>query len=282
MRITKFVSAVLFILLALTFTFAQEAAEEKPAYGWKKEGVANLNFTQNQFDNWSQGGEDSWSWQLDINAKFVNDQEKYNWTNTGKVSYGKTKVASAGAKKAADEIKLESVYTYKMSIYINPYVAVTGQTQFTDGFDYSTDPATKVSGLMDPAYFTQSAGLGFDVSKNIKTRLGAALKETITKTDMAANLFAKGEKTRVEYGAESVTDANFKLAENLLYTSKLVLFSNIKGVDEIDVDWDNVFSAKVSKYISVSLNIKLLYDKDISSRRQLKQTLAAGLSYALF
>jgi hypothetical protein len=56
MRITKFVSAALFILLALTFTFAQEAAEEKPDYGWKKEGVANLNFTQNQFDNWSQGG----------------------------------------------------------------------------------------------------------------------------------------------------------------------------------------------------------------------------------
>lgn len=282
MHTTKFVFTVLFMVLAFTCSFAQKAAEEKPAYGWKKEGIANLNFTQNQFDNWSQGGEDSWSWQLDINAKFENDQEKFNWTNSGKVSYGKTKVASAGAKKAADEIKLESVYTYKMSIYVNPYAAVTGQTQFTDGFDYSTDPATKVSGLMDPVYFTQSAGLGFDVSKNIKTRLGAALKETITKTDVAAELFAQGEKTRVEYGAESVTEANFKLAENLLYTSKLVLFSNIKGIDEIDVDWDNVFSARVSKYISVSLNIKLLYDKDISPRRQLKQTLAVGLSYALF
>jgi hypothetical protein len=81
---------------------------------------------------------------------------------------------------------------------------------------------------------------------------------------------------------ESVTDISYKFNEILLYTSKLELFSNLNRIDEIDVTWDNLISAKLSKYLTASLNVKLFYDKDISTRRQLKQTLAVGLSYTLF
>jgi cytochrome c oxidase assembly protein Cox11 len=50
-------------------------------------------------------------------------------------------------------------------------------------------------------------------------------------------------------------------------------------LDEVDIKWDNIFSAKISKYIDVNLNVKLFYDKDISEDRQLKQSLALGLTY---
>ena len=282
MHIKKHILIYTTVLMFFTLVYSQEAEEKKPEYGWKNEGIANLSFTQNKFDNWSQGGEDSWSWQLDINTKIANDQKNYNWTNTLKISYGKTKVGDIGARKAADELKLESVYTYKMSLYVNPYLAVTGLTQFTDGYDYSKDPKVKISGFMDPGYFTQSAGIGVEPNTHIKTRLGAALKETITSSDTAAIIYADGEETRVEYGIESVTDINYKFNEILLFTSKLELFSNLNRIDEIDVTWDNLFSAKLTKYITAGLNIKLFYDKDISNRRQLKQTLAAGLSYTIF
>jgi hypothetical protein len=282
MHIKKHILIYATVLMFFTLVYSQEAEEKKPEYGWKNEGIANLSFTQNKFDNWSQGGEDSWSWQLDINTKIANDQKNYNWTNTLKISYGKTKVGDIGARKAADELKLESVYTYKMSLYVNPYLAVTGLTQFTDGYDYSKDPKVKISGFMDPGYFTQSAGIGVEPNTHIKTRLGAALKETITSSDTAAIIYADGEETRVEYGIESVTDINYKFNEILLFTSKLELFSNLNRIDEIDVTWDNLFSAKLTKYITAGLNIKLFYDKDISDRRQLKQTLAAGLSYTIF
>ena len=282
MHIKKHILIYATVLMFFTLVYSQEAEEKKPEYGWKNEGIANLSFTQNKFDNWSQGGEDSWSWQLDINTKIADDQKNYNWTNTLKISYGKTKVGDIGARKAADELKLESVYTYKMSLYVNPYLAVTGLTQFTDGYDYSKDPKVKISGFMDPGYFTQSAGIGVEPNTHIKTRLGAALKETITSSDTAAIIYADGEETRVEYGIESVTDINYKFNEILLFTSKLELFSNLNRIDEIDVTWDNLFSAKLTKYITAGLNIKLFYDKDISNRRQLKQTLAAGLSYTIF
>jgi cytochrome c oxidase assembly protein Cox11 len=49
----------------------------------------------------------------------------------------------------------------------------------------------------------------------------------------------------------------------------------------VDVNWDNMFSSKISNLLSVSLNVRMFYDKDISSKRQLKQVLALGLSYAL-
>ena len=282
MKIKKITLTSLLVIMFFSLSLSQETEEKKPKYGWKNEGIANLNFTQNKFDNWAQGGEDSWSWQLYINAKFVNDQEKYNWTNALKISYGKTKVGDIGSRKAADELKFESVYTRNINPYVNPYAAFSGLTQFTDAYDYSKDPKVKVSGFLDPGYFTQSIGIGISPNDQFKTRLGAAIKETITSSDTAAIIYADGEDMRVEYGAESITDIIYKFNETLFFTSKLELFSNLKRIDEIDVNWDNLFSAIVSKYITASLNIKLFYDKDISKKRQLKQIMAVGLSYTLF
>ena len=284
MKSTNFSIVIILIFILVSMSFSQETEETLPEYGWKKEVIGNLNFTQNNFDNWSQGGENSWSWQLDINAKFVNDQEKYNWSNSGKCSFGKTKIGDVEARKAADEIKLESVYTYKLGIHVNPYIAATGKTQFTKGYEYTSDAKEEVSNFMDPGYFTESIGVGYAPNDKIKSRLGAALKETITSdfyntyTDDLNT--EKIEKTKVEIGAESTTDINLKLSETILFTSKLELFSNLERVDEIDVNWDNLFSAKISKFINVSLNVCLFYDKDISKKRQLKETLAVGLSYS--
>ncbi|MFC2088824.1 DUF3078 domain-containing protein, partial [Calditrichota bacterium] len=255
----------------------------KPEYGWKKEVVGNLNFTQNKFDNWAQGGEDSWSWQLDLNAKFENDQELYNWANTGKFSFGQAKIGDADSRKAADELKLESVYTYKFNNIINPYVALTAKTQIAKGYQYTDTGKFAISDLLDPGYFTQSIGIGYKPNETIKTRFGAAIKETVADKYGYADdpETTKLEKTRTEYGAESVTDLDLKLSENILFKSKLEMFSTLDAINEVDVNWDNMFTAKVSEYINVSFNLNLFYDRDISNSRQLKQTLAVGLSYNL-
>ena len=88
------------------------------------------------------------------------------------------------------------------------------------------------------------------------------------------------EKTRIEYGAESVTDLEYKVSENILFKSKVEMFSNLEALNEVDVNWDNLVTAKVSEYINVSFNLNLFYDRDISKIRQIKQTLAVGLSYS--
>lgn len=264
--------------------FAQD--KEKPVMGWQKEMVGTLNFTQTSFSNWKQGGEDAWTWQLDINGKFIKNHQNYNWANALKISYGKTKLGDADAKKAADELRLESVFIYKLGTFVNPYAAVTGETQFTEGFDYSVAPAKKVSAFFDPAYFTESIGIGYQPVNQVKTRLGAALKQTVaSKYD---SLYTddpdtpdKIESVRSEVGAESVTEVSAKVSKNILLTSKLELFSNLDALNQIDVRWDTIFSSQISKYLVVSFNVKLFYDRDISIKRQLKQVLSVGLTYNL-
>ncbi len=277
---------VLFLLMPLLFLSAQEEGKEKdaPKYGWQKDVIGSLNLTQAAFDNWTQGGENSLAWQLNLNAKFINDQAKFRWANTGKVAFGKSKIGDQESRKSVDEIRLETVYTYKLNKYLNPYASAYGETQLAKGYKYTDTSRVAISNFFDPAYFVQSAGLEYFHKEIIKSRLGAALKETIA--DKYAVLYSDDpetdneiEKSRVELGAESVTELSLKLAQNLLYNSRLELFSTFEALNSTDVRWDNVVSAKVAKYVEVTLNVQLLYDRDISRKRQLKQALALGLTY---
>jgi len=286
MKVKFIIALISFLFILNSYTLAQENAEEKkeePKYGWQKEMVGGLNITQTSFDNWTQGGENSFAWQLNLNFKFINDQEKFSWANSGKLTYGSTKTGGQEIRKSIDEIKLESVYTYKLSKFLNPFVAGTGETQFAPGYDYSTDPETQLSALFDPAYFRESVGFGYKPNNSIQTRFGGAMKQTITSE--FPQPFADDPKTteiekiKNELGVESVTDLNWKISDNSLLTSKLELFSALEALDKIDVKWDNVLATKISKYFNVNFNFKLFYDKDISPKRQIKQAIALGLTY---
>lgn len=275
---------ICFIFGLTAAIFAQEKPAEAPKYGWQKEMVGAVNLTQTSFDNWAAGGENSLAWQLALNYKFVNDQAKTNWANSGKFSYGTIKTGDLEARKSIDEIKMESVFTYKLGTYINPFLSVTGETQFAKGYNYGVTPKVEISKFFDPAYFRESVGFGYQPNQMVKTRLGAALKQTVT-SDFPVPYAddpetAEIEKTKNEVGAESVTDFNWKVSANSLLTSKLEMFSTLAAVDEVDVNWDNVFTTKISKYFNVNFNFKLFYDKDISPKRQIKQALAFGLTYS--
>lgn len=275
------------LLCAAVSAQAQEAQPDtakKPVYGWKKNLIAGLTLTQVAFKEWQQGGEDALAWTLSLDGKAEDDQPKTNWTTSYKFAYGQTKLGDEGIRKTDDKIDLESVLTYKLGSLINPYVAATLKTQFADGFDYSTDPKTSVSSFFDPAFLTQSAGVGYQPLPQLKTRLGFALREVITSdftsyADDPATL--KIEKSKTEGGMESVTNVDWKLAANLLLTSKIELFSAFKNFDEVIVRSDNTLAAKVSKYVTVNLNVQLINEKRITPRTQVKETIAIGLSYAL-
>jgi hypothetical protein len=282
----KSIVFVLFLSIYLgTSVFAQEKPAEKPKYGWQKEMVGGINLTQTSLSNWTQGGENSLAWQLNFRFKFINSQEKYNWANSGKCTYGSTKIGDQEFRKSLDEIKLESVLTYKLGKHINPYAACTAETQFASGYNYDTDPKTQISSFMDPGYIRESIGVGYQPNDIVKSRLGVALKQTITSDYPIPyaddpDTVDKIEKTKNEFGAESVTDISLKITKNSLFTSKLELFYAFEALDETDVNWDNVFTIMISKYINININFKLFYDKDISKKRQIKQAIAFGFTYS--
>jgi hypothetical protein len=274
-------------LLAASLNAQEKAAEPAaaPPPAWQKEMVASLQLTQTGFDNWAQGGDNSAAYQAGLAFKFNRDRERTAWTNSGKLTYGETKVGRQESRKSIDEVKLESVFTVKVGAHINPFVAATAETQFAPGIAYAAPGRPETSAFMDPGYFRQSAGAGFKPNETVSTRLGLSVKETVTSEHPAPYAddpaTAGVEKTRIEAGAESVTDLRWKVSASAQLTSKLELFTNLKAVDEIDVNWDSVLSASVSKYVSLNLNFRLVYDKTVSVRRQIKQALAVGFSYRL-
>ena len=101
----KYLLLVALLLIPSAALVAQEEAKADSVFGWNNEVVGSLNLAQTNFDNWSQGGENSLSWQLNVNAKSVNDRENYNWSNAGKISFGAVKVGDQETKKSVDEIK---------------------------------------------------------------------------------------------------------------------------------------------------------------------------------
>lgn len=250
---------------------------------WQKSIIGGINITQTGFDNWSSGGENAFSWQLHLSYQMLRDYASLKWENSGKFSYGATKNGSKDMQKSIDEIKAESVLTYKMGSSVNPFLAVTGETQFAEGFNYNITPAVSVSAFMDPAYFRESMGFGMVIHEGIGTRLGLSFKQTITSmypapyADDPATIDI--EKIKSEFGAESVTDISLSLSETSSLTSKLELFSAVSSLDEIDVNFDNMLLVKITEYVNMNINMKLVYDKDISVKRQIKESMAIGLNY---
>ncbi|KAA3656410.1 MAG: DUF3078 domain-containing protein [Calditrichaeota bacterium] len=273
---------ILFLTILISAVNAKEKKEEK--YGWRNKLVGALNMTHVSFDNWAKGGENTIAWQILVTSKFEKNHKKYKWTTASKFNFGKTKVDGFNFRKSVDEIKLETVFTYKMGSYVNPYGALTMQSQFAEGFKYiNKAEKNQVSAFLDPGYFTESTGFGIEPAKGLRTRAGLSFKQTVT-SDFPKP-FADDPKTetieklKTEIGFESTTDFSRKLSDNLRVTSKLEMFSNLEAFDEIDVNWDNIFRAKVAKYVSVNMNFRLLYDKTVSLKRQINQSLALGLTY---
>ncbi|NOQ98183.1 MAG: DUF3078 domain-containing protein [Calditrichae bacterium] len=287
MRIANFILVIAVIFfIQVSLSWAQED-EKELKIGWNNKAVGTLNFTQASFDNWAAGGENSWAWIFNLTGNFLRNQEKSKWNNFYKLEYGRGKVGDSEAKKSADEIFLESEYSHFFRPIWAGYIAVNGRTQFAEGFDFTTDPKTLTSKFLNPGYFRQSAGFKFDPSKKFSTRAGLSLKQTVVTDAMFAPLYTDDldtyevEKLRSEIGLESVTVVTYQVKENIIYVSFFDLFSNLKAINEIDVRWDNLLTAEVAKYITVSFNFQLYYDRDISIQRQLKQYLAVGVSYSI-
>ena len=105
----------------------------------------------------------------------------------------------------------------------------------------------------------------------------------------------QGEQIRTEFGGYLRMFYKRDIMKNVSFQTKLDLFSNyLNNPENIDVNWETLFSFKVNKFISASLATQLIYDHDImisvddnddgiidaiGPRTQFKQILNIGFSY---
>lgn len=280
----KKIFSVITALVSISITNAQVDSVGQPS-DWKHTLVAGLTLTQASYTNWAQGGENTLAYTFSIDGKSVQDLTMTNWSSSYKIAYGQTRLGSKGLKKTDDKIELENVLTYKIGTTVNPYASATFKSQLDDGYKYddATNTKLKISSAFDPMYLTQAVGIGYQPAVEIKTRLGAALREVLDKNrfgyadDAATTLVI--EDSKVEGGLESVTDVEIKIEENTLFTSKLEMFAPFNSIDIVVVRSDNTLSSKVNKYISVIFNVQLINDRSVTARTQVKEGLALGISY---
>lgn len=267
--------------------FSLLIAQEKDStlYTWVPSLVTGANISQISFRDWSKGGENAITWTLTGDLKLDYKTDDWRFKNQLKASYGRTKLGSATYKTNDNDIYLESVLSHRFDWAVNPFISNSIRTQITKGFNYEVDPAEQIADFFDPGYITQSIGFSYDHDGSITSRFGLAFQEVITSNykhysddpDTPDEI----ETFKFETGIESVTDSKLNIAENVLWQSKLRLFSRFESIDVWDVRWDNTITASVNSWLNINFSYLLVYEKAQSLKTQMKESLQIGIVYKI-
>jgi hypothetical protein len=268
---------------------------------WTKGGVFQLNFSQVQLVNWAAGGYSSMSGLAQVNA-FANKRKgRWAWDNSIIMAYGALNEEGKRARKTDDRFEINSRLGYELD-GSKWYGSALFQfrSQFLYGYDKDID-SLKISNLMSPGYVL--FGLGFDYKEGDK--FSVYLSPLMTKTtfvtdqtlyynnpDLTLYGVKAGENQVFQLGAYANIFYTTPLAENITFLTRLDLFSNyLDNPQNIDVNWETLWTFKVNNWFAATINTLLIYDDEIDITQkqddgtvkvgpntQFKQTLSLGLT----
>jgi hypothetical protein len=275
--------AIIFVLLLSFITKAQEVPDSM-LYKWNPSLTAGFNFSQVSFSDWAKGGENAISWNSFFNFGLVYASEHWVFKNQLRAIYGRTQAGDQPNKQNENEIFMENVLAKDIGWIFKFAASNTFLTQITTGYNYKVDPAPKISDFFDPAYITQGIGLLYDKSEYIQTRFDIAAREIISNNyhlEADDPTTPEIEKFKFDLGFNSVTDFKIPVAENVIFVSKLSLFSPFKKLDIWDVRWESLLTAQVNKWLATNLSVVVVYDEDQIKRTQVRQAFQLGLVFSI-
>jgi hypothetical protein len=271
-------------VLVSSFVFAEK---------WNTSVDVSLSMNQNSYsDNWSgdEKGTINWVFNANLLAEKPLSSKVYN-TNTMKLAFGQTHnqfVDENGEKdwaspeKTTDQIDFLSMLRFTLGTIVDPFVGFRFESQF---MDKSVPNETKI---INPITLTGSFGVARVFLKKENTeltsQLGGAFKEYLNSHKLIDN--------KNDGGIEFITNFRTPLAKgkisfnSMLDIYKAFFFSESDETENDDwkaprLNWENIFSASITKLINVNLYIQMIYDKPVVDEMQFKQTLALGLTYKL-
>jgi hypothetical protein len=137
------------ILLVSIFCFSTSILSAQDG-AWKLKGMFGATYNETAIStNWSGPDKNARNWGIKLDASAEKDMEKTNWLTSLKEEYGKASISGSAEQISADLIDLSSIYSWKWSVVVNPYVAGIVTTQNTD--------------ILYPAAYSESAGVGFNI-----------------------------------------------------------------------------------------------------------------------
>jgi hypothetical protein len=268
---------------------------------WKFGGNFNANTTQVALANWAGGGQNSISVQGILGIFLNHSKGKLALDNNLDLAYGMIKQGKIDWFKNDDRIEFNSKFGYQASKKWYYAGLLNFRTQFVEGYNLPGE-VNYISNFMAPGYTTIAVGMDYKPTDNFTAFISpATIKVTVVNDDYLSSLGAfgvtPGQKVRTEFGGfVKMMYQQKKLFgnENLSFKTNVSLFSNYtQKPQNIDITLDAIFTAKVAKYLSVSLSTFLIYDDDImiklyddegievgqGPRTQFKEVLALGFAY---
>jgi hypothetical protein len=257
---------------------------------WKTGGVFTLNVAQGSLSNWVGGGDKfSLSVISFLNLYAFYKQGKHVWDNNLDLGYGFVKTTSLGNRKSDDRLDLLSKYGYEIAPKWYVSTLLNFRTQFANGYTYSKDALdrdvkTLSSASFAPAYLLLSLGIDYRPVDYFSVFISPITERLVIVTQdslsaVGAYGVEPGKTTRSEIGAFLSAKFNKEIAKNIVYTSRLDLFSNYRSNPQnVDLYFTNVLAMKVNKFISANIALDLLYDDDAIQKLQVRQLLGVGLT----
>ncbi len=238
---------------------------------WKYRSESVLALNQTSMTNWVKGGESSISTSLDITgyADYNNKNLKLISNNFARVKYGLIKSGDSQIRKNLDLLETNSKVNHKAFGKFDFSAVMLFKTQVAKGYTYPNDTTKNlVSKFMNPG--TLTVGFGLDYKPDKKTSInfspfsykGTFVTDTAlidqTKYGVAADKRAKHEP-----GASLVFSNEFSPAKAIKVVNRVQLFTNyINKPQNIDIDWEMIFTANINWFTDVRFNTHLIFDND--------------------
>lgn len=289
------------------------SAEVDTARGWRHGGAGTLNFSQVSLSNWAPGGQSSLSL-LGLGNIYAHYRgEKHSFDLAGNLVYGLLKAGKAKVRKNDDRLEVNGRYARNFAPKWSYATQLNLKTQLTPTYDASKTDSL-LSKFFAPAYILTSLGFEYKPDENFSLFLSPITGKFTVVADRAladagafgmraarlspdgVPLRGTGERLREELGAYLNARYRRPLMTNIIYQTRLELFSNyFHNPQNIDVNWENLIDFKINKVFSASVATTLIYDDDIlvplnvdqqnaegtarGRRIQFKETLGIGLTY---
>ena len=289
----------LFIILSLISGSTLLAQNTKNDSNWIRTGQFGLSLSQVSLSDWASGGENNVGLEVFVNYSADLKKGKNIWKNRFEFAYGLDKGGDDATEKTNDKLYISS--TYGRAINKTLYASVSGdfKTQFTNGYNYKTDPKTTLSKFFSPAYLQIGAGAMWIPKPWITMGFNpASFKATFVLDDDLSNQGAfgvdvdkngEGDKLFSEFGASMKIEVKKEIIKNINLYSRLELFTSyLEDTKNVDLYWNVQINMTINKWFAANIATNMIADNNvkiskedgtISTKLQFKEALGIGLVF---
>lgn len=257
---------------------------------WEETLVGKLSASQAAYRNWTEGGLSTLALTGDVQGDLERSSGSWHQSHSTSLRLGFIQQDTLKLRKASDRLRLSSTLEYRGTGFFetfSPTLTASLRTQFAPSYNYDEDPfeegrepPVETSDFLAPGTFTQTIGLTYDPVPWFTQRLSIGAKEVIVVEQRLRTLYdveADG-LGRYEAGIESVTEIDRELFERVRLQSSLELFAAFNKPDVPDMIWENMLVLQFNSWISIDIELAMLYDRNISTALQVKEVLSLGAS----